>query len=509
MLTRFKVEIMSVLDTLLDNFPGLKTVGYIVIVLIIIYTLFATFRRYYVIVPPQQAHVIVNNKGRTLHISGREKEGIKSTYFYIPFLMTRNILPMEQIPITINEMSLHDKEFAPFRCNIVTWLVVNNPILAAERIGDIITDRDLKTNDKDSLILQVAQRLSRDIRPLIASVSRTAAMKLTIQQIFQDRKQFSLRVEEDIDISLKKWGLSLTDLEVLHIEDNPPSSGESRALVIANLEKTKAKELEADARKEVAIRDREARIAESENNKQAELTEATNEEEWRKRHIQKDQEIQIQEQQKELAVQNIIQKANEQKIEAERTYAVGKADYEADASVKTAEGERQSTIARAEGNKQRRLLEADAESEYTRVTGVAQGDAIEATKTGEAEGEKAMLLAKAEGTKQMLLGEAEGLDKKADAQAKLQDSAVIIEMINAAKQIEIAKYQYLAEGMKGAKTQIVAGGMTELFGQSLGPQQGAGLGVTLGTLFNNLPDEVKNSLPEDVKKLFDKSVGDE
>ena len=500
---------MTVLDTLFESFPGIRTVGYLIVVIIFIYILFATFRTYYVVVPPQQAHVLVNNRGRSLRMSGKEDEGVKSTYFYIPFLMTRNILPMEQIPIAINEMSLNDKEFAPFRCDIVAWLVVNNPILAAERIGDIITDQELRTNSKDEVIQQVSHRLSRDIRPLIASVSRTASMKLTIQQIFQDRKQFSIRVEEDIDISLQKWGLSLTDLEVLHIEDDPPSEGESRSLVIANLEKTKAKELEAAARKEVAERDREARIAESENNKEAELTEAMNEEEWRKRHIQKDQEIQIQEQQKELAVQDMVQKANEKKVEAERTYTVGKADYEADASVKTAEGERQSVIARAEGNKQRRLLEADAESEFTRMTGVAQGDAIEATKKGEAEGEKAMLLANAEGTKQMLLGEAEGLDKKADAQAKLQDSAVIIEMINAAKDIEIAKYQYLSEGIKGASTQIVAGGMTELFGQPFGPQQGAGLGVTLSTLYNNLPEEVKNSLPDNVKKIIKEGSGEE
>ena len=135
--------------------------------------------------------------------------------------------------------------------------------------------------------------------------------------------------------------------------------------------------------------------------------------------------------------------------------------------------------------------------------------AIEAKKKGEAEGEKAMLLANAEGTKQMLLGEAEGLDKKADAQAKLQDSAVIIEMINAAKEIEIAKYRYLADGIKGAKTQMVAGGMTELFGQPLGPQQGAGLGVTLSTLYDTLPDNVKNSLPENVKKIFDEKSGED
>ena len=500
---------MNIFDTLLETFPGLGMLGYLLLALVVIYVIFTNFKRFYVVVPPQQAHVLVSSGGRTLRMSGKEDEGIKSTYFYIPFLMTRNILPMEQIPITINEMSLHDKEFAPFRSNIVAWLVVNNPILAAERIGDIITDQDLRNKDKDSLILQVAHRLSRDIRPLIASVSRTASMKLTIQQIFQDRKQFSIRVEEDIDISLKKWGLSLTDLEVLHIEDDPPSAGESRSLVVANLEKVKAKELEAEARKEVAERDKEARIAESENNKEAELTEATNEEEWKKRHIQKDREIQIQEQQKELSVQEMIQKANEKKVEAERTYAVGKAEYDADSSVKTAEGERQSTIARAEGNKQRRLLEADSESEYTRMTGIAQGDSIEAKKKGEAEGEKAMLLANAEGTKQMLLGEAEGLDKKADAQAKLQDSAVIIEMINAAKEIEIAKYRYLADGIKGAKTQIVAGGMTELFGQPLGPQQGAGLGVTLSTLYDTLPDNVKNSLPENVKKIFDEKSGED
>jgi len=477
-------------------------VNALVIILVLIVAV-QTFKKIYVVVPPHQVHVVVRGRTKTVYMS---RDGYSASYFYIPMIMARIILPLEQIPISVNQMSLHDKDFAPFRCNIVAWLIVDEPTVAAERIGEIMTVEDLRELDKEKLIQAVSTRLSRDISPLIQSVSRTSAMKLTIVQIFQDRKLIAKQIEEDIDVSLKKWGLTLTDLEVLHIEDDPPEAGQDRALVISNLERQRAKSIEAEARTAVAIRDREARIAESDNKKTAELTEAQNEETYRKRHIEKEKAINITTQQKELETQQAIQKANEQKIHAERTYSVGKAEYEAEAIVKTANGTKEASIKESEGKKQSKILEADGESEYKLKTGKANADITEITGKAEGEAKKAVLLAEAEGVRQKLLAEADGKAELALAEKALQEGAAVISMVYAARDVEIAKYVNLAKAVSSAKTQIIAGGMTELFGQTVGPMQGASFGASLTTFMNSLPDEakkqIKDLLPENMKEMI-------
>lgn len=466
------------------------------------------YHRFYVVVPPEQVHIVVTNRGKKVY---QNKQDFSSTYWFFSWWMTRNVLPLEQIPITVSKsvLSLHDEKRIPFRCDVVAWLVVKDPIVAAERIGNLMDERDLRSLDKQKMIEKVSGRLSRDIDPMIRAVTRTASFKTSLLDIMKDRAKFAKQVEADLDISLQEWGLLLTALEVLHIEDVETETvgGEKIRGVIKNWELQETKITDTQTRILIAEKEKEARESEAANKKLAEIAVAENEEHYRKRQIEKDQNIEIANQEMNMAIQQKTKEANLKRIEADRELEVGKAAYEADAKVKTAIGAKQSAVEEATGERQAAILKAEGESQSTLMTGKAsaeiiqvqgkaKGEAIRAEKTANADGELAMLNAKANGNKAYLLGEADGLDKKADAQQKLQENAVVIQLIEAAKQIEIAKYQYLADGIKGANTQIIAGGMAELFGNKLTPEAGAGLGATLSGLINALPPEIRSKIPE-------------
>ena len=471
------------------------------------------YHRFYVVVPPEQVHIVVTKNGKKVY---QNKDDYSSTYWFFSWWMTRNVLPLEQIPIAVSKsvLSLHDEKRIPFRCDVVAWLVIKDPIVAAERIGNLMDEQDLRALDKQKMIEKVSYRLSRDIDPMIRAVTRTASFKTSLLDIMKDRAKFAKQVETDLDISLQEWGLLLTALEVLHIEDVETETvgGEKIRGVIKNWELQETKITDTQTRILIAEKEKEARESEALNKKLAEIAVAENEEHYRRRQIEKEQNIEIANQEMNMAIQQKTKEANLKKIEADRELEVGRAAYQADAKVKTAIGDKQSAIEQATGDRQAAVLKAEGESQATLMTGkasaeivqvqgVARGAAIRAERTANADGELAMLNAKAEGNKAYLLGEADGLDKKADAQQKLQDNAVFIQLIEAAKQIEIAKYQYLAEGIKGANTQIIAGGMAELFGNKITPEEGAGLGATLGGLINALPPEIKSKIPDVLSSL--------
>ena len=205
------------------------------------------------------------------------RDDFKPQYYYLPILQMRNIMPLENIKIEISDIALRDINVARFKCDIVCWVIIQDPLTAAERIGEIYT-HGMGVRDAFSQVEQ-------DVRALIESVARTATMKIEIIELMKDRKTFSETVELEIDVSLKKWGLELIDLEILDFHDDEGYA------VIRNLEAKRAKEIEAESRQVIAMREKEAAIAESNAQRETELTIAENRESYTKRQIEADQKI--------------------------------------------------------------------------------------------------------------------------------------------------------------------------------------------------------------------------
>jgi len=380
------------------------------------------FASAYTVVPPHEAHVVVSRgKGRKVYCT---REGYTSSYWRWPIVQRRAIIPIENVQIPVDDIPLRDRNMAKFEGDVVSWLNIVDPLLAAERIG-------ARTRIED---------ITSDVQNVIRAVTRNMSMYWTIIDIMVKRKEFSDSVEKAVNEELSAWGMKLVELEVIHFTDLEGYT------VVKDLEERQATVINVETRKLVAAQNKEATIVESNAKKEEELKIAENEQAFRERQLEKDEAIGVRNQTKEQKIAAETQKANEQVIEAKRTLEVGQADIKKQATIRTAEGEAEATF---------RIGEAD--SKVTKVKGEAEGAVI-----------------RAKG-----FAEAESTDKRAEALKKYNEAGIGLEIINASKTVQIAQADAWAKAMSAAKIQVYSGGggAGSLLGIPLSPQGGFNFGA--------------------------------
>jgi flotillin len=401
-----------------------------IIILIIVAIIFVRWS--YTVVPPHEAHVVVSRgKGKKVYCS-RPLEGVKlqSAYWYIPILQQRLVIPLENIRIEIDSIPLRDQLMAKFSGDVVCFLSVVDPLLAAEKLGKIEAEEG-KTG---------FPRMEAEVGRLIEAITRNASMSMEVYEIMRHRDAFSQEVKKRVNDPLKEWGVQLVDLEVIHFKDIETYT------VIKDLEQRQATLINAETRKQVADNQKGASIVESLANKETEMARAENEELFRVRQIQKDQQVGQTEQE---AVQNIAQAemaANKQKVEALRVLDVGTAQVGAQAKIESAKGDSEAVKTKADGD-----------SEAIRKTGFAQ----------------------AEVTKAQLIAEADGTKEKAFALKEYTDAGLSLETIRADVDIKKAQFAALAEGLKVAKISLVTSGESSILGIPVSAKVGADIGQML------------------------------
>jgi flotillin len=388
----------------------------------VIVGLIVFFASAYTVVPPYEAHVVVSRgKGRKVYST---RAGYQSSYWRFPIIQRRAVLPLENVQITVDDIPLRDKNMAKFEGDVVSWLNIEDPLLASERIGASTRIEDI----------------TADVQNVIKAVTRNMSMYWTIIDIMTKRKDFSQDVEKAVNEELGAWGMKLVELEVIHFADIEEYT------VVKDLEERQATVINAETRKLVATQNKEATMAESNAKKEEELKIAENEEAFRKRQLEKDEAIGVRDQSKEQKIAVETQKANEEKIEAERTLTVGKADIEKQAVIKTAEGQAEAAIKRGK-----------ADADVTRVKGEAEGDVI-----------------KAKG-----FAEADSTDRRAEALKKYNEAGIGLEVIKASQTVQVAQADAWARAMEKAAIKVYAGGggAGSLFGIPLSPQGGFSFGA--------------------------------
>lgn len=391
----------------------------------------------YVVVPPHEAHVVVTRgRGRRLYTS--REEGKRSSYFYMPLLHRRSILPLRNKQLYIENIPLRDKDLAKFICDVTCWINIDDPVKAAERIGsqERITDF---TGIED------------DIKNLVKAVTRNSSMKMDLVSLMSERLEFSKRIAKEIEESIPEWGVGLVDLECIHFQDEAPYT------VVSDLEKRQAAQINSTTRKQVAERNKEAVVVESTAQRVEEETKAENEEKYRTRQLRRDEEVGKREQQKNMAIAQTEQKANEQTVEAARTLTVGEAKYKAEAKVREAEGD----------------------AEAVRKTGKADADVVEMK--GTAEGRV---------IKVKMTSEADGIDARAEAQKKYQESGamaieVVGKMFDTYRDIQIARFKNLGEALQKADVRVLSTGEG---GQILGIPVTAESGIAFGGMMQGMKE---------------------
>lgn len=401
-----------------------NTTWILVVILVIVGVLLiiGVFGLSYVVVSPHEAHVVVSrSKGKKVYCS---RQGYKSSYWKLPIVQQRAVLPIENLQIKVDHVPLRDRNMAKFLGDVVAWLNIADSGLASERLGRLTEGfRSIET----------------DIINLIQAVTRNESMYWTIIDIMTKRKEFSEAVQKSVNKELEAWGMVLVELEVIHFVDTEEYT------VIKDLEQRQAVVINSETRKQVADKHKEASIVESNAVKDTELIRAKNEEEYRTRQIQKDEMLGRREQEKQMAVAQEEQKANAKRIEAERTFTVGKADIE-----------KQATITAAEGQAQADVEIGEAKAEVTKKTGQAEADVV-----------------KAKG-----YAEAESTDKRAEALRKYNEAGITLELLKALKDVEISRWENWGKAMQQAEVRVYAGGESgTLLGMPLSAQSGFNMGA--------------------------------
>jgi len=394
---------------------------YLIIAICIIITV-AILSPRYTVVPAHEAHVVVKRKKRIVYCS---RTGFQSSYFFMPLFHKRSILPLENIKLNIENIPLRDIDMAKFNGDVRCWLSIENPDLAAEKLGKVEPERGL----------QGFAAIEADVKDLIQAITRNSSMTMDVFAIMKEREKFSNEVQKEIAPILKdEWGIKIADLEVIHFTD----FGDYE--VITNLEKRQAKVIEAETRKQVAGQEKDAVMSEAIAEKEREVQKATSEQEYKTKQIEKDQKIGIATQEKNLKISEAEQKANKQAIEAKRTKDVGTAEVGKEAVIETATGE----------------------AEKTKLKGFAEADV----------------------SKQKLFAEAEGTEKKAVALKQYTDAGLSLEIIKANVEIKKAQFEALAAGLKQANINLVTSGEKSILGIPISAETGADLGAMLLTLAN-------------------------
>jgi uncharacterized membrane protein YqiK len=349
--------------------------------------------------------------------------------------MQRAILPLENIKLVISNIPLRDIDMAKFAGDVRCWLNIENPDLAAEKLGKVETDS-----------VTGFPALQADVKDLIEAVARNSSMKMDVVNIMKDRAKFSQTVKDEVAPILKtEWGIKIAGLEVIYFRDIEGYT------VIKDIEARQAKLIETETRKQLADYEKNATIVEAIANQEKETQRAQAEETYRVRQIQKDQAIGQSDQQKQQNIALATQDANRQIVEANRVLTVGTADIEKQAAITRADGEAQSNVKRGEGTAQ-----------VTKLTGFAEADV----------------------SKQKLFAEAEGTEKKAVALKQYNEAGLSLEVIRANQVIKEAQFAALSEGLKVAKINLVTSGESNILGIPVSAEMGADLGAMLIALQN-------------------------
>jgi len=137
------------LQTLTDVIPMEFIVVIVVIAIILIVV--GIFASSYTVVPPHEAHVVVQGgRGRKLYSSRPDSKGrVNSKYFAMPIVQRRARLPLRNKQLYIVDIPLRDKDLAKFKCDVTCWINIEDPVLASERIGEQHRIRDFTGIEDD------------------------------------------------------------------------------------------------------------------------------------------------------------------------------------------------------------------------------------------------------------------------------------------------------------------------------------------------------------------------
>lgn len=388
-------------------------VGLAILVVLII----AILAKWYTVVPPEFADVVVQKRKMRVFSShpsyGTEKtpDGrTMSAYFKIPkwfFILNLGMevtrMPLKIMKIDVPNFLAFDNQRARFVVDIVAYITVKDPITAAKRFSGGV-------GELANAMSVIAQATTRDV-----------TTKKPIREIINNRDDIIKAITPPMKDAIEHWGLDLNDVELIDFKD--PSKAETGidSHVIEDISQIVEKQINSEMRQKNA-----------EQSKVARLKEAEADEEARKREIARDEEVSKREQEKNRLIAERQKEATREQLEVTKVEQVKNAEIQK---------EKQIVIA----NQQKEVEEIIKEQKRL----VGQGDRLKQEE--QAKGEAAPIFEK-------LLAEAKGKDELQKALSKFNDTSitamVIQQIVEKDKAIGIAG----ADALRAAKVNAFLGG---------------------------------------------------
>lgn len=445
---------------------SLVVAGIVVVIALVIVAVIALIMKQYIKVPPNQAAIIsgrrhkLSDNGDT--IGYRIVQG--GATFLIPVIERADYLSLEVMNIPIVTTDAITREGVPLTVRTI----------ANVKIGG---DEGSLRNAAERFLGQDDAKIRGIVSQTLEAHLRSICGTLSVEEINNDRQQFSQKMVSEAMGDLKKLGIVIDAWAVQHIEDTQgyltslgkrriaevkrdASIGEAKALRDGNIQTAEAnsealtKSSEAQRAGEVAKNQNLALIAQAERDravKQAQFDATIATEKARTEQAgplakaEAERAVlvaRVESERAKVEAEIRLQETHAARREAElKATVVKQAEADRQTQIIEAEGERQAAVIKAGGEKEAAVLSAEAVKLRTIAEGEANAMKIKALGLAEAETLKAKLIAEAEANKAKLLAAAEG------------EAAMLRQRGNA--EAEAVKAKLLAEA-EGTKAKLLA-----------------------------------------------------
>lgn len=340
------------------------TLGAIAIIIGVLLFLFMIFAGLYTIVPADYVDVVIQRKKMITYATHKEYATTgKSAYFHIPswfFLfgkgMTVHRIPLKIITIEVPNFLAFDKDRARFVCDIVCYVTVSDPLVAAKRFSGNVAV------------------MSEQVSKIVQATTRDVTTKKPIREVINNRDDIISTIKPILADTISHWGLNLTDIELIDFKDPDASKDKIVSHVIEDISQMIEKQINSEMRQKNAEQDKEAR-----------MKEAIASEEATKRELQKDEVIKKRQQEVNMNVAVEEQKAKEKELTVTRTIQVTNAEIEKQKQIVFAEQLKEVEMINkdkkqlmGQGDRLQKEEQAKGDAAKYREDGLAQADAKEA-----------------------------------------------------------------------------------------------------------------------------------
>lgn len=425
--------------------------------------IFLMLSRWYRIVPPSEAHLVVTPSKRKVCASDESlrKNGGKSTYFSIPAWIPFVGRAVRIMDITIKELTItgqetYEKDQARYVVNSSTKYRIIDVEKAAETFT---TDEELRCQ----------------LEEIVRAAIRAVTVKYSVTDVRANKKRMSEEIEEEIRDDLANWGLKLVNFVLVDFQDTTDSQ------VISNISRRREVQIESETRIDNANRIKEARIKEAESDQLA-----------KDREIERDEAVAKREQNKKIVI------AQQEQIVADEEMKVKRVR-----EVKQEEIEKEQAVIKAQAEKEQMMIAASAEKERLRI--VAEGYREQMILEGEGNASKQLAEAESEAAAIEKRGLAEARVKEEMAKSLNMFTTEAIRALTAEEIVEKDKAigVALAEALQAADLKFINAGKVTSLLELLGTAEG---GANLGAMLDSFQKTSGTDLNQLVGKFLSQAA---